>query len=145
MTALVIEPDDAAQRQLLALLSGRGYRVVPVNNSDTGLELAHRIRFDAVFCSVHAPGLNWVELSERMQSRATAFILMSDGDDQELSSDFEGDGRFVLPKPFQEAELARVLRLRRNTPRRRWSPSRTTWRSPKVPHTRRNQPRRYMP
>lgn len=110
MTALVIEPDDAAQRQLLALLSGRGYRVVPVDNSDAGLELAHRVRFDAVFCSVHAPGLNWVELSERMQSRATAFILMSDGDDQELSSDFEGDGRFVLPKPFQEPELARVLR-----------------------------------
>lgn len=110
MMALVIEPDDAAQRQLLAMLSGRGYRVVPVNNSDAGLELAHRARFDAVFCSVHAPGLNWVELSERMQSRATAFVLMSDGDDPELSSDFEGDGRFVLPKPFQETELARVLR-----------------------------------
>jgi signal transduction histidine kinase/CheY-like chemotaxis protein len=110
MTALVIEPDDAAQRQLLALLSGRSYRVVPVNNADTGLELAHRMRFDAAFCSVHAPGLNWVELSERMQSRVVAFILMSDGDDRELSADFEGDGRFVLSKPFQEAELERTLR-----------------------------------
>jgi CheY-like chemotaxis protein len=110
LTALVIEPDDAAQRQLLGLLAGRGYRVVPVDNSDTGLDMAHRMRFDAAFCSVHAPGLNWVELSERMQSRTGAFILMSDGDDQELSADFEGDGRFVLSKPFQEAELARALR-----------------------------------
>jgi GAF domain-containing protein/CheY-like chemotaxis protein len=110
MTALVIEPDEAAQRQLLALLSGRGYRVVPVNNSDTGLELAHRMRFDAAFCSVHAPGLNWVELSERMYSRVNAFILLSDGDDQELSADFEGDGRFVISKPFQQAELERALR-----------------------------------
>lgn len=109
MTALVIETDEAAQRQLLALLAGRGYRVVPVNNSDTGLELAHRMRFDAAFCSVHAPGLNWVELSERMHSRVGAFILMSDGYDSELSADFEGDGRFVLPKPFQEFELIRVL------------------------------------
>jgi GAF domain-containing protein/CheY-like chemotaxis protein len=110
MTALVIEPDEAAQRQLLGLLSTRGYRVVPVTNSDNGLELAQRMRFDAAFCSVHADGLNWVELSERMHSRVGGFILLSDGYDAELSSDFEGDGRFVLPKPVQEAELERVLR-----------------------------------
>jgi CheY-like chemotaxis protein len=111
MTALVIEPDDAAQRQLLALLSGHGFRVVPVSNSDTGLDLAQRMRFDAAFCSLHAPGLNWVELSERMHSRVGGFVLLSDGYDAELSADFEGDGRFVLPKPLQEKELERVLQL----------------------------------
>ncbi|HWB87078.1 MAG TPA: GAF domain-containing protein [Bryobacteraceae bacterium] len=110
MTAMLIEPDEPAQRQLLGLLAARGYRVVPVNNSDTGLELVHRLRFDAAFCSVHAPGLNWVELSERLQSRVGAFILLSDGYDPELSADFEGDGRFVVPKPVQEQELDRVLR-----------------------------------
>jgi GAF domain-containing protein/CheY-like chemotaxis protein len=111
MTALVIEPEEAAQRQILALLTGRGFRVVPVTNSDTGLELAQRMKFDAAFCSIHAPGLNWVELSERMQSRIGGFILLSDGYDVELSADFEGEGRFVLPKPVQEPELERVLRL----------------------------------
>jgi CheY-like chemotaxis protein len=111
MTALVIEPEEAVQRQLLALLAGCGYRVVPVTNSDTGLDLAQRMRFDAAFCSIHAPGLNWVELSERMQSRVGGFILLSDGYDAELSADFEGEGRFVLPKPVQEPELERVLRL----------------------------------
>ena len=30
LTALVIEPDEAMQRQMLALLAGHGYRVVPV-------------------------------------------------------------------------------------------------------------------
>src|SRR5262249_33977194 len=64
LTALVIEPDESAQRQIRDLLSARGCRVVPVNNSDTGLDLAQRIRFDIAFVSVHAPGLNWVELSE---------------------------------------------------------------------------------
>ena len=110
MTALMIEPDEAAQRQLLALLSARGYRVVPVENADTGLELAHRMRFDAAFCSVHAPGLNWVELSERIHSRVGGFILLSDGYDGELASDFTGDNRFVLPKPVIEVELERILR-----------------------------------
>jgi CheY-like chemotaxis protein len=111
MTALVIEPDEAAQRQLLVLLAGHGFRVVPVADSDTGLDLAHRMRFDAAFCSLHAPGLNWVELSERMNSRVGGFILLSDGYDAELSADFEGDGRFVLAKPLQEKELERVLQM----------------------------------
>ena len=111
LTALVIEPEDSVQRQILALLTTRGYRVVPVTNSDTGLELAQRMRFDAAFCSIHSPGLNWVELSERMRSRVGGFILLSDGYDRELAADFEGDGCFVLPKPVQEPELERVLKL----------------------------------
>jgi len=110
MTALAIEPEEATQRQILALLSARGFRVVPVANADTGLELAHRMRFDAAFCSVHAPGLNWVELSERMRSRVGGFVLLSDGYDAELAADFEGDGCFVLAKPVQEPELDRILR-----------------------------------
>jgi len=110
MTVLVIEADDSAQRQVLALLATRGCRVVPVNNSDTGLDLSQRMRFDIVFCSVHAPGLNWVELSERMSARIGCFILLSDGYDSELAADFEGEGRFVLAKPVQEPELERVFR-----------------------------------
>ncbi len=109
-TALLIETEEASQRQLTALLSARGYRVVPVANADTGLELAHRMRFDAAFCSVHAPGLNWVELSERMHTRVGGFVLVSDGYDAELATDFEEGNRFVLPKPVQEAELERILR-----------------------------------
>ncbi len=108
-TALLIEPDEAAQRQLVALLTARGYRAVPIENADNGLELAHRLRFDLAFCSVHAPGLNWVELSERMHSRVGGFVLVSDAYNSELAADFEGDHRFVLSKPFQEADLDRIL------------------------------------
>jgi CheY-like chemotaxis protein len=109
ITALVIENDESGQRQILALLSSRGARVVPVDNADTGLDLSHRMRFDVAFCSVHAPGLNWVELSERLHSTVGAFVLISDRHDADLSADFEGDGRFVLPRPIQEHELDRVL------------------------------------
>ena len=109
LTALVIETDDTAQRQLLGLLASRGYRVVPVNNTDTGLDLSQRMRFDVVFCAVRAPGLNWVELAERMQTKVSAFVLMSDGYDAELAADFEADARFVLAKPVQDSELQRVL------------------------------------
>lgn len=110
MTALVVEPEEAAQRNLISLLSIRSYRVVPVDNSDIGLDLAQRMRFDLAFVSVHAPGLNWVELSEQLQSLVGGFVLMPDGYDAELSADFESEGRFVLPKPVQEVELDRVLK-----------------------------------
>jgi GAF domain-containing protein/CheY-like chemotaxis protein len=108
-TALLIEAEEAQQKQLLDLLAAQGYRVVPVSNADTGFELAQRMRFEAAFCSLHAPGLNWVELSERLQTRVGAFVLLSDRYDAELATDFEGDGRFVLNKPVQEADLARIL------------------------------------
>jgi GAF domain-containing protein/CheY-like chemotaxis protein len=109
ITAMVIEPDEAAQRQLSALLAAQGCRVVPLDNADAGLELSQRMRFDLAFCSVHAPGLNWVELSERMQARIGGFALLCDRYDAELSADFEGPARFVLPKPIQEMDLERVL------------------------------------
>ena len=38
-----------------------------------------------------------------------AVVLVSDGFDAELAADFEGEGRFVLPRPLQERELDRVL------------------------------------
>ena len=66
LTALVIEPDEAS-----APIGGhvRAER----RACDTGRQRRHsartgaRARIDAAFCSVHAPGLNWVELSERMR------------------------------------------------------------------------------
>jgi hypothetical protein len=69
------------------------------------------MRFDIAFCAVHAPGLNWVELSENLHSRVAAFVLISDRYDPELAADFEGRGRFVIPKPVQEPELERILEL----------------------------------
>lgn len=109
LTALVIENEETTQRQLVALLSARGFRVVPVDNADSALDLARRVRFDAAFCSIHAPGLNWVELSERMHSRADVFVLVSDRYDAELAADFEGEGRMVLARPIDEAALDHVM------------------------------------
>jgi GAF domain-containing protein len=108
-TALVIEPVEAVQRQLQAILAARGYRVVPVNSSDEGLDLAQRLRFDAIFCSVHAPGLNWVETAEQLKSRVGGFVLMPDSYDAELAADFAGERRFVLAKPVDEKQVDLVL------------------------------------
>jgi CheY-like chemotaxis protein len=109
MTALVIEPAEAMQTQLRGLLAARGYRVVPVNSSDEGLDLAQRLRFDAVFCSVRAPGLNWVETAEHVKTRVGGFVLLADSYNADLAADFAGENRFVLAKPVDERQLDRVL------------------------------------
>jgi GAF domain-containing protein len=116
LTALVIEPDEPLQRQLVAMIERSGARAIPLTNADTALELAGRARIDAAFCSVHAPGLNWVELSERMRSRVGAFVLMPDRRDAELRADFEGDNCFVLPKPIQEPDLVEILLFAERAP-----------------------------
>jgi K+-sensing histidine kinase KdpD/CheY-like chemotaxis protein len=109
LTALVIDPSEAIQTQLRGMLAMRGYRVVPVNSSDEGLDLAQRLRFDAIFCSVHAPGLNWVETAEQVKARVGGFVLLSDSYNADLSADFAGESRFVLAKPVDEKQLDRVL------------------------------------
>jgi K+-sensing histidine kinase KdpD/CheY-like chemotaxis protein len=109
LTALVIEPAETVQTQLRGMLAGRGYRVVPVNSSDEGLDLAQRMRFDAIFCSVHAPGLNWVETAEQVKARVGGFVLLSDSYNADLSADFAEERRFVLAKPVDEKQLDRVL------------------------------------
>jgi CheY-like chemotaxis protein len=109
LTALVIEPSDATQTQLRTLLTARGYRVVPVANSDEGLDLAQRLRFDAVFCSINAPGLNWVKTAEQLETRVGSFVLLADAYNAELAADFEHQGRFVLARPVDEKQLDRAL------------------------------------
>ncbi len=116
LTVLVIEPVETIQTQLRALLSDRGYRVVPVHSSDEGLDLAQRLRFDAIFCSVHAPGLNWVETAEQVKSRVGGFVLLSDSYNADLSADFAGERSFVLAKPVDEKQLDRVLEAIRLSP-----------------------------
>jgi signal transduction histidine kinase len=118
-TAMLLEPDETSQRQLLTMLTSRGYRVVPVGTSATALDLAQRVRFDIVFCSIRLPGLNWMELSERFQPVVDAFVLVSEAYDPDLVINFERGRRFVVNKPFDAVQLDRVLAFAENPPSRR--------------------------
>lgn len=109
LTILLVEPDAGMQRHLVALLGARGHRVVPIPTAEEGVEMAHRLHFDAAFSATGLPGLNWVEFFERVRSEIGAFVLMTEGFDADLSHTFpEGDG-FVLGKPLQDDEVEAVL------------------------------------
>jgi signal transduction histidine kinase len=109
LTALVVEPDASLQRGLVAELSEREYRVVPVSTAEEGIDLVQRLRFDIVLCSVRLPGLNWVEFSERIRDHVGVFVLMTDGYDVDLARAFRSGEGLVLSKPVQAANIERVL------------------------------------
>ena len=118
-TAMLLEPEETSQRQLLTMLTSRGYRVVPVSTAAIALDLAQRLQFDIAFCSIRLPGLNWMELSERFQPLVGAFVLISEAYDPDLVINFERGRRFVVNKPFDAVQLDRVLAFAENPPSRR--------------------------
>ncbi|MDZ4802873.1 MAG: histidine kinase dimerization/phospho-acceptor domain-containing protein [Bryobacteraceae bacterium] len=109
MTALVVEPDVLAQRKLVTMLSSRGHRAIPVSNAEEAAEVVQRIQFDLMFCSTRLPGLNWVELYQRVRRRIGVFALLTEGFDPEASQTFGTGEGHVLAKPVEDRELDHVL------------------------------------
>ncbi|MGH9722409.1 MAG: hybrid sensor histidine kinase/response regulator [Bryobacteraceae bacterium] len=108
-TALLLEPEEWVERQLIEMLGARGYRVVPVHSSEEGLDLVSRLRFDVLFCSTRLPGLNWIEFFDRVRGRVGAFTLLAEAFSHDLSMHFRGEGRYVLLKPVERSQFDRTL------------------------------------
>lgn len=108
LTVMLVEPDAAAQRSLLALLSARGHRGVPVAAQES-VDLAQRLRFDAIFWSLHPNSRMWTEFYEALRGQAPLFVLVADGRDPDLARRLEQNRDFLLTRPIQEAELERIL------------------------------------
>jgi CheY-like chemotaxis protein len=113
LTIMLVDPDPGPQRQLLGLLSVRGHRVVPVS-PDEAADLAQRLRFDAVLWAMRLSGASggskWSEFRERARATIGAFVLVSDGYDDDLARSIEAGGSFLLGRPVQESDLDRILR-----------------------------------
>ena len=68
LTVLMVEPDKDARRKLLAVLSERGHRAVPMQSAEEASpDMAHRLRFDIVFSAVRLPSMNSVEFFEKIR------------------------------------------------------------------------------
>ncbi len=108
-TCLIVEPDKANTGDLTRRLTNSGCRVIPASGAEEGLELVQRMRFDAVFCAINLPGLNWVQFAEIIRPQVNAFVLLTEGFDWELSRGLVSGDSFVLSKPIEDDDLERVL------------------------------------
>ncbi len=108
LTLMLVDHEPGANRPLLKLLSSRGHRVVPVAGEEA-VDVAPRLRFDAVFWTARAGRGGWSEFLERVRESVGAFVLISEGYNQELATSLEQNGGFLLARPVEEAALDRIL------------------------------------
>jgi signal transduction histidine kinase len=109
LTLMMVDSDPDAQHRFLSQLGTRGHRVVPVA-AEGAVDMAQRLRFDAVLWAVRSGAHGWSDFHERVRASIPAFVLISDGYDQELARSLEASGGFLLARPVQEAALERILR-----------------------------------
>ena len=109
LTLMLVDSDTGGHRQLLGLLGSRGHRAVPTLPEEA-VDLAQRLRFDAVVWAVRPSNSRWNEFHDRIRAHASAFVLLNDGYDPELARTLEENGGYLLSRPIQELDLDRVLR-----------------------------------
>jgi hypothetical protein len=108
LTVMLVDPDPIAQKHVLGLLAARGHRGVPVAPREA-LDLAQRLRFDAVFWLLSSGSPTWTEFYETIRAQTPAFILMGDTWDAALAQRLDQHRCYLLVRPVQEADLDRVL------------------------------------
>jgi CheY-like chemotaxis protein len=109
ITAILVEPDAGIQRRLLAMLSARGHRAIPVDSPEEAADMVQRMPFDVVFCTMRLPGLNWMEFYRRIRRKIAAFVLLSDAYDPDSAGALKDGTGFILHKPLEQGELETVL------------------------------------
>ena len=119
---MVIDPDQASAKALTKLLGHTGsengrHRVVPVP-AEEALDLAQRLRFDAVFWAIRQGRSGLGEFRDRLSGAVDCFVLIADAYDPELAASMEKNGGFLLARPLQEAAVERILaEIKARTPR----------------------------
>jgi signal transduction histidine kinase len=118
LTVLLVEPDAASQRRVLAMFGELPHRLVPVSGMEEAIEFSEKIRFDLILCSSRPEGGNWTELFHRVHHRTPHFTVMSEGmgltDAANSGASAEQsllDGRSasMISKPVEREELLRLL------------------------------------
>ncbi len=108
LTVMLVDPDAAMRKQLLASLAARGHRGVPAASREA-VDLSQRLRFDAVFWMLSPGSAAWTEFYDVIRGHARVFVLVSDGWDAALAQRLEQNQSFLLARPVQEAEMDRIL------------------------------------
>ncbi|HYI95296.1 MAG TPA: response regulator [Bryobacteraceae bacterium] len=109
LTVILIEPDAPLQRRLLAMLSVRGHRAIPVDSAEEAVDMVQRMPFDVIFCTVRLPGLSWIEFYKRVRRRISVFVALTENYDTDAGGVLKDGAGFVLCKPIEESELDGVL------------------------------------
>jgi two-component system response regulator MprA len=115
---LIIEDDEAIQRILKRALTYEGYEVEAALDGESGLRLFRESRPDLVVLDWMLPGIDGLEVCQRLRAASKVPILMLTAKDtvQDRVQGLDAGADDYIVKPFQVEEfLARVRALLRRT------------------------------
>lgn len=115
---LIVEDDEAIVRLLRRGLTFEGYQVETALDGETGLALAREHHPDLVILDLMLPGIDGLEVCQRLRGSSNVPILMLTAKDtiQDRVSGLDAGADDYLVKPFELDEvLARVRALLRRT------------------------------
>lgn len=85
MASILVVDDHEAMRHLLRqVISGMGHEVTEACNGAEALDLCHEHRFDLLVLDYRMPGMDGLEVAERLRGKARFILHTSDYDDAEL-------------------------------------------------------------
>ena len=115
---LIIEDDEGILRVLRRALSYEGYQIETALDGETGLAQAHDWRPDLVILDLMLPGMDGLEVTQRLRTEGNIPILMLTAKDTitDRVQGLDAGADDYMTKPFELDELlARVRALLRRT------------------------------
>jgi len=114
VSKILVVDDDRTTRHLLALqLRGAGYTVAEAGDGKKALERVRREAFDLVLLDVWMPGMDGVEVLERLRdapSRPRVVMMTADDASETLLRAIRQHAYRYLAKPVEPAQLLEVVR-----------------------------------
>ena len=109
MKILIIDDERSIRNSLGEILSDEGYSVDTAENGSEGLEKALKAHYDIIFCDIKMPGMDGVEVLEKLVSEGTesAVVMISGHGDIDTAVECIKKGAFdFIQKPL---DLNRIL------------------------------------
>ena len=110
---LVAEDDPHILRVICLWLSRHGHEVLEARNGLSALELAQKHRPDILITDIKMPGIDGLELLERLMKHEHAprgiVVLTNRWDHREIGLNLAESGVHVVPKPFSPTKLAELI------------------------------------
>lgn len=114
MTAVLVVDDNVdLAENVTDILESEGFDAVCTTSPEAALREAAGRRFDCVVLDVRMPGMDGIELRERMRERqpGACFVFMTAYASDERLAEARSSGILgVLPKPFVPESLVKLVK-----------------------------------
>ncbi len=109
---LVVEDDSETAALLRLYLEDAGYEVIVAERGDQGLDIALRRRPDVVLLDLMLPGMDGLQVCERLRKQSDVPILMITARtlEEDRLRGFDAGADDYISKPFSPREVVRRVR-----------------------------------